>query len=131
MDEYGRIHLGPESAGQRIGVCYEYPELTVTDINVALGYVDPDYFLGGKIKLDRDKALAELEERVAKPLGLDVYAAGEGVLEVGHTQMRDLLRMMLLSKGYNTADFTLLAYGGAGPVHMRGFTEGVGLAGRD
>jgi acetone carboxylase beta subunit len=58
-----------------------------------------------------------------------VYAAGEGVLEVGHTQMRDLLRMMLLSKGYNTADFTVLAYGGAGPVHMRGFTEGVGLAG--
>ena len=129
VDEYGRIHLGPESAGQQIGVCYEYPELTVTDINVALGYVDPDYFLGGKIKLDRDKALAELEERVAKPLGLDVYAAGEGVLEVGHTQMRDLLRMMLLSKGYNTADFTVLAYGGAGPVHMRGFTEGVGLAG--
>ena len=129
VDDYGRIHLGPESAGQQIGVCYEYPELTVTDINVALGYVDPDYFLGGKIKLDRNKALAELEERVAKPLGLDVYAAGEGVLEVGHTQMRDLLRMMLLSKGYNTADFTVLAYGGAGPVHMRGFTEGVGLAG--
>jgi acetone carboxylase beta subunit len=129
VDEYGRIHLGPESAGQNIGVCYEYPELTVTDINVALGYVDPDYFLGGKIQLDRDKALAELEDRVAKPLGLDVYAAGEGVLEVGHTQMRDLLRMMLLSKGYNTADFTVLAYGGAGPVHMRGFTEGVGLAG--
>jgi acetone carboxylase beta subunit len=129
VDEYGRIHLGPESAGQQIGVCYEYPELTVTDINVALGYVDPDYFLGGKIKLDRDKALAELEERVAKPLKLDVYAAGEGVLEVGHTQMRDLLRMMLLSKGYNTADFTVLAYGGAGPVHMRGFTEGVVLAG--
>jgi acetone carboxylase beta subunit len=129
VDEYGRIHLGPESAGQQIGDCYEYPELTVTDINVALGYVDPDYFLGGKIKLDRDKALAELEERVAKPLKLDVYAAGEGVLEVGHTQMRDLLRMMLLSKGYNTADFTVLAYGGAGPVHMRGFTEGVGLAG--
>lgn len=129
VDEYGRIHLGPESAGQRIGVCYEYPELTVTDINVALGYVDPDYFLGGKIKLDRDRAFAELEERVAKPLGLDPYTAGAGVIEVGHTQMRDLLRMMLLSRGYNPAEFSALCYGGAGPVHMRGFTEGIGLAG--
>ncbi len=129
VDEYGRIHLGPESAGQQIGVCYEYPELTVTDINVALGYVDPDYFLGGKIKLDGDRALAELEARVARPLGLDPYRAGEGVLEVGHTQMRDLMRMMLLSKGYNPANFTALCYGGAGPVHMRGFTEGIGLAG--
>ena len=129
VDEYNRIHLGPDSAGQRIGVCYEYPELTVTDINVALGYVDPDYFLGGKIKLDRDRALAELEERVAKPLGLDPYTAGAGVIEVGHTQMRDLLRMMLLSKGYNPAEFNALCYGGAGPVHMRGFTDGIGLAG--
>ncbi len=129
VDEYGRIHLGPESAGQQIGVCYEYPELTVTDINVALGYVDPDYFLGGKVKLDRDRALAELEDRVAKPLGLDPYTAGAGVLEVAHTQMRDLLRMMLLSKGYNPANFAALCYGGAGPVHMRGFTEGIGLAG--
>jgi acetone carboxylase beta subunit len=129
VDEYGRIHLGPESAGQQIGVCYDYPDLTVTDINVALGYVDPDYFLGGKIKLDRDRALAELEERVAKPLGLDPYSAGAGVIEVGHTQMRDLLRMMLLSKGYNPSEFSALCYGGAGPVHMRGFTEGVGLAG--
>jgi acetone carboxylase, beta subunit len=129
VDEYNRIHLGPESAGQRIGVCYEYPDLTVTDVNVALGYVDPDYFLGGKIKLNRDRALAELEERVAKPLKLDPFTAGTGVIEVGHTQMRDLLRMMLLSKGYNPAEFVALCYGGAGPVHMRGFTEGIGLAG--
>jgi acetone carboxylase, beta subunit len=128
VDEYGRIHLGPESAGQHIGVCYEYPDLTVTDINVALGYVDPDYFLGGKVRLDASRALEALEERVAKPLGLDVYAAGAGVLDVGHTQMRDLLRMMLLSKGYNPAEFTALCYGGAGPVHMHGFTEGIGLA---
>lgn len=128
VDEYGRIHLGPDSAGQRIGVCYDYPDLTVTDINVALGYVDPDYFLGGKIKLDRDAALAALEERVAKPLGLDAYTAGAGVIEVGHTQMRDLLRTMLLSRGYNPANFVALCYGGAGPVHMRGFTEQIGLA---
>jgi N-methylhydantoinase A len=129
VDEYNRIHLGPESAGQQIGVCYDYPDLTVTDINVALGYVDPNYFLGGKIKLNRDRAIAELEARVARPLGLDLYAAGEGVLEVLHAQTRDLLRTMLLSKGYNPAEFVALCYGGAGPVHMRGFTDGIGFAG--
>ncbi|WP_232796721.1 hydantoinase/oxoprolinase family protein [Kyrpidia spormannii] len=128
VDQYKRLHVGPESAGYKVGLCYQYPDLTITDINVALGFVDPDYFLGGKIKLDRDRALAGLEERVARPLGLDPFFAGEGVLEVIHSQMRDLMRSMLLSKGYNPSEFTALCYGGAGPVHMRGFTEGVGLA---
>ena len=129
VDEYKRVHLGPSSAGYKIGVCYEYPDLTLTDINVALGYVDPDYFLGGKIKLNRERALEELEKRVAIPLGLDVFSAGAGVIDVAHHQMRDMLRTMLLSKGYNAANFTALCYGGAGPVHMWGYTEGLGLAG--
>ena len=128
VDEYKRVHLGPASAGYKIGVCYEYPDLTITDINVALGYVDPDYFLGGKIKLNRERALEELEKRVAQPLGLDVFAAGAGIIEVAHSQMRDMLRTMLLAKGYNPANFAALCYGGAGPVHMWGFTEGIGLA---
>lgn len=129
VDEYKRVHLGPNSAGYKIGVCYDYPDLTITDINVALGYVDPDYFLGGKIKLNRERALEELEKCVAIPLGLDVYAAGAGVIDVVHHQMRDMLRTMLLSKGYNAANFTALCYGGAGPVHMWGYTKGLGLAG--
>lgn len=127
VDEYRRMHIGPKSAGYRVGLCYQYPELTITDINVALGYVDPNYFLGGKVKLDREKALAGLEERVAKPLGLDVFAAGEGVLDVFHTQMKDLIRVTLQSRGYNPSEFTLLCYGGAGPVHMWGYSEGTGV----
>ena len=125
VDEYKRLHVGPESAGAKVGICYKYDRLTVTDINVALGYVDPDYFLGGQVKLDRDAALKALKETVAEPLGLDVYEAGAGVLQIINGQMNDLLRTMVASKGYDTHDFTMLYYGGAGPVHMYGFAEGI------
>ena len=125
VDEYKRLHVGPESAGAGVGICFEYDRLTVTDINVALGYVDPAYFLGGQVMLDRDAALRALKESVADPLGLDVYEAGAGVLDIVNGEMNDLLRTMVASKGYDTHDFTLLYYGGAGPVHMYGFAEGI------
>lgn len=125
VDEYKRLHVGPESAGAKVGICFEYDRLTVTDINVALGYVDPDYFLGGQVKLNRDAALTALQTTVADPLGLDVYSAGAGVLDIINTEMNDLLRTMIASKGYDTHDFTMLYYGGAGPVHMYGFAENI------
>ena len=125
VDEYKRLHVGPESAGAGVGICFEFDRLTVTDINVALGYVDPAYFLGGQVMLDRDAALRALKESVAEPLGLDVYEAGAGVLDIVNGEMNDLLRTMVASKGYDTHDFTMLYYGGAGPVHMHGFAEGI------
>ncbi len=128
VDEYKRLHVGPESAGSKVGICYKYDKLTVTDVNVALGYVDPNYFLGGKITLDRERALAALEETIARPLGLDVYEAGRGILQVVNTQMRDLASAMLTSKGYDPREFTMLCYGGAGPVHMYGYSDGIDLA---
>lgn len=128
VDEYKRLHVGPESAGAKVGICFKYDKLTVTDINVALGYVDPEYFLGGQVTLDKERALKALEEGVAKPLGLDVYEAGAGVLDIVNTEMNDLLRTMVASKGYDTHDFTLLYYGGAGPVHMYGFAEDIEFA---
>ena len=127
VDEYKRLHVGPDSAGAQVGRCFKFDRLTVTDINVVLGYVDPDYFLGGQVKLDREGAMAALEEAVAKPLGLSVYEAGAGVLDIVNAQMNDLLRTMIAAKGYDTRDFTLLYYGGAGPVHMHGFAEGIGF----
>ena len=128
VDQYKRLHVGPDSAGARVGRCLDFDRLTITDINVALGYVDPDYFLGGHVKLSRERALASLKETVADPLGLDVYEAGAGVLDVVNLQMRDLLSTMVASKGYDQTEFTLLYYGGAGPVHMWGFTEGLTFA---
>ncbi len=125
LDEYKRLHVGPESAGAGVGVCHTFDRLTITDINVALGYVDPDYFLGGQIRLNREAALAALTTTIAEPLGLDVYAAGAGVLGLINAEMNDLLRTMVAAKGYDTHDFTMLYYGGAGPVHMHGFAEGI------
>jgi len=128
LDQYKRLHVGPDSAGAKVGRCLEFDRLTITDINVALGYVDPDYFLGGHVKLSRERALAALKETVADPLGLDVYEAGAGILDIVNLQMRDLLSTMVASKGYDQAEFTMLYYGGAGPVHMWGFTEGLTFA---
>ncbi|MBI4697257.1 MAG: hydantoinase/oxoprolinase family protein [Gammaproteobacteria bacterium] len=128
LDKYKRLHVGPESAGAAVGCCYEYDKLTVTDVNVVMGYVDPDYFLGGKVRLDRARASAALEEQIARPLGLDLYAAGAGILEVINTNMRETVQTMMLAKGYEPSEFTVLCYGGAGPVHMWGYTEGLGVA---
>ncbi|HIF17376.1 MAG: hydantoinase/oxoprolinase family protein [Cycloclasticus sp.] len=128
IDEYKRLHVGPESAGAEVGICYKYDKLTVTDVNVAMGYVDPDYFLGGKVKLDVEKAKAALKKVVADPLGLDIYQAGKGILSVVNAQMRDAAKAILVSKGYNTGDFTMMCYGGAGPVHMWGYTQDFDLA---
>ncbi len=125
VDEYNRLHVGPDSAGAKVGICLNHDKLTITDINVALGYVDPNYFLGGQVSLDREKALRALKETVADPLGLDVYEAGAGLLAMINGEMNDLLRTMIASKGYDTHDFTMLYYGGAGPVHMYGFAEGI------
>lgn len=128
LDKYKRLRVGPNSAGADVGCCFTYDQLTITDVNVAMGYVDPDYFLGGKVKLDRDKAVAALEETIARPLGLDLYDAGRGILAVVGTQMRDAAASMMLAKGYNPAEFTVMVYGGAGPVHMWDFTDGLGVA---
>ena len=128
LDKYNRLHVGPGSAGSDVGICFRYDKLTVTDVNVAMGYVDPEYFLGGKVTLDRDKAYKALEEGIAKPLGISVYEAGKGILEVVNTQMKEAASTMILAKGYNPAEFTVMVYGGAGPVHMWGFTEGLDVA---
>ena len=125
LDNYARLRVGPQSAGAEVGVCYKYDQLTITDVNVALGYVDPDYFLGGKVPLDEKRAVAALEETIARPLGLDIYAAGKGILDIVNTRMRDAAATMMLAKGYNPAEFTVLVYGGAGPVHLWGFTDGL------
>ncbi len=120
-----RVILGPESAGSKVGTCYEYPEITIGDIDLILGYLNEDYFLGGKAKLNRDKALQMLTERLARPLEQDVYEISSKVLDLLHSQMADHLNRMLLSKGLNPAEFTLLVYGGSGPLHAWGLERNI------
>ncbi|MBM3132013.1 MAG: hydantoinase/oxoprolinase family protein, partial [Chloroflexi bacterium] len=123
-----RVTLGPESAGSDVGTCYRYPDITIGDLDVILGYLSPDNFLGGKIKLNKAKALEAVTQHLAKPLGQDVYDVSEKVIDMMHSHMVDHVNAMLLSRGLNPAEFTLACYGGSGPLHAWGVERGLKLA---
>jgi acetone carboxylase beta subunit len=124
----GRPELGPDSAGAKIGVCWadgglEVP--SVTDLNLVLGRVNPDYFLGGEVTLDADRARRAVDAQLAKPLGLGVEEAAAGVIELFDETLRYQAVAQVLGKGYSPVDYTLLCYGGGGPLHVAGYSEGV------
>ena len=123
-----RPELGPDSAGANIGVCY--PEggldtVSVTDLNLVLGRLNPDYFLGGEVELDVERARHAIEQQVARPIGLSVEDAASGIIELFETTLRGEAVGRVLGKGYSPADYTLLCYGGGGPLHVAGYTAGV------
>jgi acetone carboxylase, beta subunit len=124
----GRPELGPDSAGARIGVSWAEGGLetpSVTDLNLVLGRVNPDYFLGGDIKLDTEIARAAIEEQIARPLGLGVEQAAAGIVELFDETLKYEAVAQVLGKGYSPVDYTLLCYGGGGPLHVAGYTAGV------
>lgn len=124
INDFGNIELGPESAGYRVGVSLDYDKLTITDLQVALGYIAEDSFLGGKLILNKEKALMELE-RAAKKIGIsNPYDAGEGFLEIFFTNLRQFTRTSIESKGFSLKDFVLVACGGGGLVNMHGLASG-------
>jgi N-methylhydantoinase A len=118
--ELGALHVGPESAGAQPGpVCYGQggSEPTITDANLILGRLGADRFLGGEMRLDLAGAEQALSARVAEPLGLDLTAAADGILRIATTKMSHMVRWVTTERGLDAADFTLVAYGGAGPLH--------------
>jgi N-methylhydantoinase A/acetone carboxylase beta subunit len=127
-----RPELGPDSAGSRIGV--SWPEggletISVTDLNLVLGRLNPDYFLGGEVQLDVERARAAVERQLARPVGLPVEEAAAGVIELFEQTLRNEAVGQILGKGYSPADYTLLCYGGGGPLHVAGYTQDVGYQG--
>jgi N-methylhydantoinase A/acetone carboxylase beta subunit len=123
-----RIEIGPDSAGARIGMCWSASGLdtvTITDCSVALGYVNPDYFLGGELRLDRERAVEAIRRELAGPLGIDVFHAAHGVLQLFEDNLRSALLGQILGKGYGPESFTLLSYGGGGPLHVGGYSDGL------
>ncbi|MFN8162175.1 MAG: hydantoinase/oxoprolinase family protein [Solirubrobacterales bacterium] len=123
-----RPELGPDSAGSRIGMCWPeggLEEVSVTDLDLVLGRVNPDYFLGGEVKLDPERARAAVREQVAEPLGLGVEEAAAGVVELFEQTLKNEAVGRILGKGYSPADYALLCYGGGGPLHVAGYTEDV------
>ncbi len=126
----GVVKVGPRSAGAQPGpACYGRggTEPTVTDADVVLGYIDPDYFLGGSMALDKECALTAIRDKVADPLGLTVTEAAAGIWRVSNSQMADLIRRVTVERGYDPRDCVLFAYGGAGPAHCAAYAADLGI----
>ncbi|MGQ0668067.1 MAG: hydantoinase/oxoprolinase family protein [Actinomycetota bacterium] len=129
VDEAGGLHVGPRSAGAEPGpACYARggTEPTVTDANLVAGRLDPDYFLGGTMRLDGGGAAAALE-RLGRRLGVDVATAARGVLRYAVAQMANALRLVTLRRGHDPRDFTFVAFGGAGPLHAALLARELGI----
>ena len=123
VDALRRLRVGPESAGARPGpVCYGLggADPTVTDADLVLGYLDPDFFLGGEMRLDRDAARHAIAERVGKPLGLDPVEAAWGIHQLANESMAGAARIHAIERGKDVERFPIFAFGGAGPVHAFG-----------
>ena len=126
----GRLTIGPMSAGARPGpACYGRggSEPTVTDANAALGRLDPKRFLGGEMALDVEAARAAIDRDVAKPLGLTIEPAAEGILALTNANLSAAIRLSLFEKGLDPREFTLVAFGGAAGLHALAVADELGL----
>ncbi len=123
VDNLGLLKIGPRSAGAVPGpACYGQGgiEPTVTDADLLLGYLDPNFFLGGSMTLDRSAAAKAIEEQVAKPLGLSVIEAAWGIHKLVNENMASAARVHSVERGKDPRRYPIFAFGGAGPVHAFG-----------
>ena len=120
IDSGGALKVGPESAGAMPGpACYNLggTQPVVTDANLVLGRLNPGYVLGGRMKLHKEKAKESIRQNIAEPMGMSVIQAATGIVDVVNSNMARAIRVITVERGYNPSDFTLVAYGGAGPLH--------------
>ncbi|MBA3903306.1 MAG: 5-oxoprolinase [Rhodocyclaceae bacterium] len=120
LDEGGLLRMGPQSAGADPGpACYgkggRLP--ATTDANVVLGYLDPDFFAGGKMKLDAAAARKAIEEHIARPMGLSIEEAAAGMYRVACNNMAQGVREVTIKRGFDPREFPFIPAGGAGPIH--------------
>jgi N-methylhydantoinase A len=120
IDEGGALNVGPKSAGSEPGpACYglggEQP--TVTDANLVLGRLNPEYFLGGEMKLYPELAEAAIAQHVSEPLGVSLEEAASGIIRVVNANMERAISVNSTEKGFDVREFALLPFGGAGPLH--------------
>jgi N-methylhydantoinase A len=131
VDGLGLLKVGPRSAGAVPGPsCYGRggADATVTDADLVLGYLDPEYFLGGRLRLDPQAAREAIKREVAVPLGLSIEEAAWGIHAVVNENMASAARVHAAERGKEASELTLLAFGGAGPVHAIGVAGSLGCA---
>ncbi len=128
--ETGLLKVGPQGAGASPGpVCYDVggEEATVSDADLVLGYLNENYFLGGRMKLNKPKALAAIREKIAKPLRMAEVEAASGIYRIANSHMSDLIRKATVEKGHDPRNFVLFAFGGAAPVHASRYAAELGV----
>jgi N-methylhydantoinase A/oxoprolinase/acetone carboxylase beta subunit len=119
-----RLQVGPRSAGSMPGpACFNLggTEPTVTDADVVLGYINPDYYFGGKMKLDKNRSIAAIRDKIAKPLGLSIEEAAAIIRKIVNGNMSSAIMKEVHLRGYSPEDFILFVGGGAGATHAEGF----------
>ncbi|MFP6758582.1 MAG: hydantoinase/oxoprolinase family protein, partial [Alphaproteobacteria bacterium] len=129
--EMGIIRVGPQSAGAEPGpMCYGQggARPTVTDANLVLGYLNPDYFNGGAMRLDRAAAEAGIARVIGDPLGLATGVAAWGIHTVANANMEQAMRIMSLERGRDPRRYALVAFGGAGPLHASRLARALAIA---
>ncbi len=128
----GKVSLGPDSAGSEPGpVCFDKGNLqpTVCDCDAILGRLNPEYFLGGKVRLNVELAHEAFRKRCAEPLGIDnVHDAAEGMLTMLESEASTALRRILSAQGIHPSEYALLSYGGSGPLHLGGYSRDIGFS---
>ena len=125
-----RLEVGPQGAGSMPGpASYNLggTEPTVTDADIILGYINPEYYHGGRMKLDKGKAASAIREKIAQPLGIDVEEAALLIKKIVDANMGDTIAKETFLRGYKPDDFILFAFGGAGPTHCCGYGPYAGI----
>jgi N-methylhydantoinase A len=129
VDDFGKLHVGPRSAGAVPGpAAYGKggTEATTTDANLVLGRINPDYFCGGEIEADM-AAVTQALDAVAAQLGIDADEAARGIVRIANNNMINALKLVSLNRGYDPRDFTLVAFGGGGGMHAVALAAELGM----
>ena len=129
-NDKGMIVVGPDSAGADPGpICYGRggSEPTITDANVVLGYISPDWFNGGSMRLDAEAAAAGIKRAIADPLGMSTPEAAWGIHLVATSNMENALRIVSVERGRDPRRYAMVAFGGAGPLHAGRMARALGI----
>jgi len=130
VDVAGLLKVGPRSAGAIPGpVCYDTggTQPTVTDANVVLGRINPEFFLGGRMTINPDLSRRVIEEEIGQKLGMSVEESAQGILDVVNANMVRILRVVSVSRGFDPRKLILVAHGGAGPLHAGDLAQELGM----